>query len=237
MMHHRHGLRRLIGLLILLVVGLAASEAVAQRNCRPWLTAARQEQARGNTQRAAEAMRIHRECVKQAHAAAADAGTHVGRNLTWVNPLYYGVVMDAVANPPGPRVVTIPGYRPNLVPGRPPGRPPGMIGGPLQPRPPGAVTPKPPCAGGCPPGGTAGAMNRSAYGTRSPATYAQRGAMLGKYAGPTTAGTRAGLAARSAYVGRSAHAARTVQAARSARVDRAAAYGPLRRQPLRRGRF
>lgn len=233
MTHHRRGLRRLIGLFTLLVVGLTAGEAVAQRNCRPWLTAARQEQARGNTQMAVEAARIYRECMKQAQAAAADAGTQYGRNLDWVDPQYYGVVMDSVANPVGPRVVRIPGYRPGLVPGRPP----GTIGGAPLPKPPGATTPKPPCAGGCPPGGSAGAKTRSAFGTRTPSAYAQRGALAGKFAGRTTVGKRAGLAARSVYAGRSAQTARTIQAARSARAVRGGAYGPLRRQPLRRGRY
>jgi hypothetical protein len=251
MTYHRRNFPGIAGLLALLVVGFATTEAVAQQNCRTWLTAAQQEQARGNTQMAAEAMRVYRECVKQAQASGAKIGSYIGRNLDWIDPQYYGLVMDGVANPRGPKVVKIPGYKPNLIPGRPP----GTIGGSQLPKPPGGVT-KPPCAGGCPPGASTGAMNRSgagafgsqksvarpglprmsgataqgrgrgtAFGTRSPSAYAGRGAMAGKYAGRTTTGTRTGFAGRSAYTGRTTSAARSTAALRSARAARSTYAG------------
>jgi hypothetical protein len=244
MAHHRRGFPGAIGLLALLVVGFIATEAAAQYNCRTWLTAAQQEQARGNTQMAAEAIRIYRECVKQAQASGAKAGAYIGRNLDWIDPQHYGALMDGVANPPGPKVVRIPGYKPALIPGRPP----GTVGGSQLPKPPGASGSKPPCAGGCPPGASTGAMHKSAtgafgaqksiarpglprmpgataqrvgrgsaFGPRSPSAYAARGAMAGKYAGRTTAGARTGLGGRSGYAGRTASAARSSAALRAAR--------------------
>ena len=230
MAKHRHGVSALAALLLgMIVVGTTSGIANAQRNCRPWLTAAQQESARGNTQKAAESLRIYDECVRQAHAAGAAAGSTYGRNLPWVDPRYYGLVMDAVADPPGPRVVKIPGYRPGLVPGRLP----GPIGG-RYPGSPGQWGGSSACPGGCPPG-TGGGIHRkpflrSALGRSGPAGFAGRTAVVGgsPYAAGAAIGARASPARHPSVAARSFHAARSARGA----AGHTARY---QRPPIRRG--
>ena len=241
MTKHRHGISAVVALLLgFAAVGLVPDAAIAQRNCQPWLTGAQQEAARGNTRMAAEGMRIYEECVRQARAAAAKAGSTYGRNLHWIGPEYYGVVMDSVANPAGSRVVRIPGYKPNPIPGRPP----GPIGG-KYPGSPGQSGGSSACPGGCPPGTGTGVQHksfqRSAYGRGGAAGYAGRDALA------TRAGARPALGARSPYTARSpyaarmqsarqpSYAARSPYAARSARGAGAGSfqYWPPQRRGLR----
>ncbi len=242
MTKHRHGVSAVVALLLCIAaVGLAPDAANAQRNCQPWLTAAEQEAARGNTRIAAEGIRIYNECVKQARDSGAKAGTLFGRNLHWVNPEYYGLVMDGVANPPGPRIVRIPGYRPNLIPGRPP----GPMGG-LNPGSSGQMGGSTACPGGCPPRTGTGvqpkSFQRSAVGRSGATGFAGRNALAVRPGARTAYGGRAAVGSRSAYATRAAVGPRTLSARHPSYAARSS-YGArarnvqYRRPSMGRGRY
>lgn len=192
---HRRGFAGSVALLFAIAFTSTIGTAFAQANCQPWLRAARQEAARGHEARAEEALNIYRECVRQTRKAVNDAARYGANVMTEVDPTLYGVVIETFTNPRGPRVVHIPGYRPNLIPGRPP----GPIGGRI-PKPAGAGTA---CPGGCPPTGGAtsrrGGYGGATYGQRGAATYGALGGTTMRYGGSPMIGARSGFAGRPTY--------------------------------------
>ena len=223
MIGYRRSISGLVVLLVVILVAAMSDAAFAQSNCQPWLRAARQESARGHPQRAEEAMNIYRECVRQARRKIDELSDFGGGVMLEADPTMYGPIIDTFVNPRGPKVVRIPGYRPNLLPGRPPGtigipgRPPGPVGGPRPDPAGGQLGAGSGCPGGCPPGASGGAQHKyaggSRYGARGAPTYAGRSGLIPRAGAQMAPRARSTYATRpyggGAYAGRSPYAARS----------------------------